>query len=158
MSENLLEGEIPTEISNMSNLEIMDLSQNKLIGSIPKFTSGSLWFLYLQQNNLSGSIPYEFPEDSLQLLDLKENKFSGKISNWMDKLSELRVLLLGGNNFEGEIPNQLCRLKKIDIMVLSRNMLNASIPYCFRNMSFGMRQYAGDDDDDDGPVLNCHLV
>ncbi|RHN58860.1 putative non-specific serine/threonine protein kinase [Medicago truncatula] len=156
MSQNILEGEIPIEISNMSSLKILDLSQNKLIGSIPKLSGLTvLRFLYLQKNNLSGSIPSELSEGSqLQLLDLRENKFSGKIPHWMDKLSELRVLLLGGNKLEGDIPIQLCRLKKIDIMDLSRNMLNASIPSCFRNMSFGMRQYV---DDDDGPTFEFSI-
>ncbi|MCI50372.1 receptor protein kinase-like protein, partial [Trifolium medium] len=36
MAENQLEGEIPIEISNMTSLKVMDLSQNKLTGSIPK--------------------------------------------------------------------------------------------------------------------------
>ncbi|GAU51044.1 hypothetical protein TSUD_411760 [Trifolium subterraneum] len=76
-------------------------------------------------------------EAQLKLLDLTDNKFSGKIPNWMDNLSELRVLLLGGNNFEGDIPTQLCMLKSITIMDLSRNMLNASIPFCFQNLPFG---------------------
>lgn len=157
MSENQLEGQIPIEISNMSNLKMLDLSQNKLIGAIPKFTAGSLRFMYLQQNDLSGFIPFELSEGSkLQLLDLRENKLSGKIPNWMDKLSELRVLLLGGNNFEGEIPIQLCWLKKIDIMDLSRNLLNASIPSCFQNMSFGMRQYVHNDDND-GPIFEIPM-
>ncbi|XP_024636129.2 receptor-like protein 15 [Medicago truncatula] len=156
MSENQLEGEIPIEISNMSSLYILDLSQNKLVGAIPKLSGLTvLRFLYLQKNNLPGSIPSELSKGSqLQLLDLRENKFSGKIPHWMDNLSELRVLLLGGNNLEGDIPIQLCRLKKIDIMDLSRNMLNASIPSCFRNMSFGMRQYV---DDDDGPTFEFSI-
>jgi hypothetical protein len=143
MGENLLEGEIPIEISNMTSLEIMDLSQNKLTGSIPYFSSlTSLSFLYLQKNDLTGSIPIELSRNShLQLLDLRENKLSGKIPNWIDKFSELRVLLLGGNNFEGDIPIQLCQLQEIYIMDLSRNMLNASIPSCFQNLSFGMKQY-----------------
>jgi hypothetical protein len=143
MAENLLEGEIPIEISNMTELTILDISENKLIGSIPYFsTLTSLRFLFLQKNNLSGSIPFELSRNSdLQILDLRENKFSGKIPNWLDKLSELRILLLGENNFEGEIPIQLCRLKKVDIMDLSHNMLNASIPSCFQNLSFGIGQY-----------------
>jgi Leucine-rich repeat (LRR) protein len=60
MGENLLEGEIPIEISNMTSLEIMDLSQNKLTGSIPYFSSlTSLNFLYLQESDFTGSIPID---------------------------------------------------------------------------------------------------
>jgi len=49
-------------------------------------------------------------------------------------------------------------------MDLSRNMLNASIPSCFRNMSFGMRQRMAvrhnvdDDDDDDRPIFEFSLL
>ncbi|XP_073225587.1 receptor-like protein 15 [Cicer arietinum] len=159
MANNLLEGEIPKKMFlNMSMLQIMDLSQNKLIGSLPKFNSlTSLRFLYLQKNYLSGSIPFELSKSSnLQLLDLRENKFYGNIPNSIDKFSELKILLLGGNNFEGEIPIQLCQLKKVDILDLSRNVFNASIPSCFQNLSFGMGQY-DDDGYDYGPVFEISM-
>ncbi|KAJ1396183.1 Leucine-rich repeat [Sesbania bispinosa] len=145
ISENQLEGEIPFGISNLT-LKMLDLSQNRLSGSVSSFNLSSMQFLYLQKNAFSGSIPFTFSQGfELVTLDLRDNNLSGSIPNWMDKLYSLRMLLLGGNNFHGHIPIQLCQLKNISIMDLSRNKINGSIPSCFNNLSFG-RIYDSDSD------------
>jgi len=136
-----LEGEIPIEFSNLVMLSVLDLSQNRLFGSISHLNPSILSFLYLQKNAFSGSIPLRFFESSsLKTLDLRDNNFSGNIPYMIDKLSELRVLSLGGNNFAGYIPIQLCQLPKITIMDLSHNKLKGSIPSCFNNISFGLEE------------------
>ena len=69
-------------------------------------------------------------------LDLRYNKFSGRIPHQVNEHSNLRVLLLRGNYLQGHIPNQLCKLEKLGILDLSHNSLNGSIPSCLGNMSF----------------------
>ncbi|KAJ1396185.1 Leucine-rich repeat [Sesbania bispinosa] len=137
MAENQLEGEIPLAISNLP-LRVLDLSQNRLSGSVSHFNLSFMHFLYLQKNAFSGSIPFTFSQGSrLVTLDLRDNNLSGSIPYWIDELSKLHVLLLGGNNFHGHIPIQLCQLKNISIVDLSRNKINGPIPSCFNNLSFG---------------------
>jgi hypothetical protein len=59
MSRNNLVGQIPSQFSNLSRLESMDLSWNQLSGEIPQDLTSltSLEWLNLSYNNLSGSIP-----------------------------------------------------------------------------------------------------
>ncbi|KAF3668745.1 hypothetical protein FXO38_06380 [Capsicum annuum] len=59
LSENLLQGEIPQNPYNLSNLVYLDLHHNQLNGSIPSTIENlsNLHFLNLSQNTLFGSIP-----------------------------------------------------------------------------------------------------
>ncbi|KAL6012156.1 hypothetical protein ACLOJK_002634 [Asimina triloba] len=52
-----LMGFIPAEISQMSGLKVLDLSQNHLTGQIPDLNVSSLQVLDLSRNNLTGEIP-----------------------------------------------------------------------------------------------------
>ncbi|XP_043817341.1 receptor-like protein 56 [Manihot esculenta] len=139
ISNNKVSGLIPRQVCNLTNLVLLDLSKNRLYGSMPScFNSSSLLFLFLQKNNLSGPIPHELLRSpNLGALDLKDNNFSGNIPSWIGQFSELHVLSLGGNALQGRIPNQLCELRNANIMDLSSNLLFGSVPACFSNISFG---------------------
>ena len=54
-------GEIPSEIENLTNLTVLDLSFNKLTGNIPPEIGNltNLTYLHLSWNNLTGEIPQE---------------------------------------------------------------------------------------------------
>ncbi|KAL5836695.1 hypothetical protein ACOSQ3_013864 [Xanthoceras sorbifolium] len=139
MSYNLLEGGVPVQLSNIKGLEVLDISKNKLSGSIASSTNlSSVRYLYMQKNALSGSIPNAFFRSSESvILDLRDNEFSGSIPNEIDDgLSNLKFLLLARNHLEGYIPHELCRLQNVRILDLSCNKLNGTIPSCFTNMSF----------------------
>ncbi|KAL5769570.1 hypothetical protein ACOSP7_013724 [Xanthoceras sorbifolium] len=139
MSNNLLEGGVPVQLSNIKGLEVLDISKNRLSGSIASSTNlSSVQYLYMQNNSLSGSIPNAFFRSSESIiLDLRDNEFSGSIPNEIDdRLSNLQFLLLAGNHLEGYIPHELCRLQNVSILDLSHNKLNGTIPSCFTNMSF----------------------
>ncbi|XP_058071096.1 cuscuta receptor 1-like [Magnolia sinica] len=138
MPENYLEGPIPAEYCNLSSLSLLDLSQNRIFGSIPSCINLSLKFLHLQGNELTGLMPNALSKiSSLVTLDVSDNYFSGNIPNWIGTLQNLRFLLLGGNNLQGHIPMQLCQLKSVSILDLSHNNLSGPIPMCFGNMTFG---------------------
>ncbi|XP_021764898.1 protein BRASSINOSTEROID INSENSITIVE 1-like [Chenopodium quinoa] len=82
MSNNELEGEIPDEISNLTNLLSLDLSRNKLTGRIPSNIGQltSLELLDLSNNHLSGVIPASLADVSfLGTLNLSNNNLSGRI-------------------------------------------------------------------------------
>ncbi|GAB4858258.1 hypothetical protein Ancab_040361 [Ancistrocladus abbreviatus] len=82
LSNNKLIGTIPDEISLLTNLQSLNLSRNHLAGPItPKL--GQLKYLEsldLSRNQLFGEIPTNFSElDFLSVLDLSYNNLSGKI-------------------------------------------------------------------------------
>ncbi|KAI9095408.1 hypothetical protein K1719_026442 [Acacia pycnantha] len=88
-------------------LKIIDFSNNILSGEIPKelFNLTEMWSLNLSQNHLTGKIPKEVGgTKSLESLDLSYNKLSGEIPSTISNLSFLNHLNLSYNNFNGQIP------------------------------------------------------
>jgi Leucine-rich repeat (LRR) protein len=83
LSCNSLSGGIPSELTELKGLRMLNLSRNYLSGGIPE-----------QIGNLS----------LLEALDLSWNKLSGPIPLSMSYLSSLNWLNLSNNNLSGEIP------------------------------------------------------
>ena len=96
LSQNELNGEIPVELGDLTNLEQLSLSQNMLSGAIPAKLGdlASLQILYLAQNELSGAIPAEMGDlASLQQLYLNGNTdLAGPLPLTLPALSQLSVL------------------------------------------------------------------
>ncbi|KAL8218444.1 hypothetical protein R6Q57_021817 [Mikania cordata] len=114
----------------------MKLASNSLSGAIPSFSGhiyGSLGWLQLNDNNLSGELP-QGPGKfmNLVMLDLGENNFSGNIPEWIgENMTGVRALRLHKNNFTGIIPHSLCKCSYLKILDLAHNNLTGSIPRCF---------------------------
>ncbi|KAK6233495.1 hypothetical protein QUC31_005901 [Theobroma cacao] len=83
LASNKLDGEIPDEITGLSELVVLNLSRNNLIGLIPK-NIGQL--------------------KQLQSVDLSYNQLSGPIPDSMADLNFLSFLNLSYNNLSGKIP------------------------------------------------------
>jgi cytoskeletal protein RodZ len=112
LSNNEFSGDLPSSW-RLRNLLYMDLGFNKLQGTIPgNWTSrmSRLKHLYLDHNNLVGSLPTEFLSiggGRLLLLELNNNQLTGEVtSDNFDGLME--VLYLHNNNFTS-IGDKVCR-------------------------------------------------
>ncbi|CAH1452511.1 unnamed protein product [Lactuca virosa] len=93
--------------NNLKLLKIINLSSNNLTGQIPyQITNLSdLVALNLSRNNLSGEIPRKIGEmKKLLTLDLSRNNFSGWIPSSMSQMSLLNDLDLSFNKLSGRIP------------------------------------------------------
>ncbi|KAJ0681441.1 putative non-specific serine/threonine protein kinase [Helianthus annuus] len=139
LSNNKLSGMLPNCLNNLDSLYILNLENNKFTGTIPA-SIGALQLLHMMSmrgNSLTGEIPLSLRNcKELQLLDLGENQLSGTIPEWMgESLSSLLVLALPSNRFHGTIPTSLCKLKKIQILDLSVNNILGNIPKCLDNFS-----------------------
>jgi uncharacterized repeat protein (TIGR01451 family) len=90
---NNLNGTIPPEIGNLSNLFKLDVSENPLSGSIPSEIGNlqSLDILYLSYTQLSGAIPPE-----------------------LGNLALLRTLRLNDTQLNGPLPQSLTNLTNLD--------------------------------------------
>uniref|UniRef100_A0A0E0JA98 Leucine-rich repeat-containing N-terminal plant-type domain-containing protein n=1 Tax=Oryza nivara TaxID=4536 RepID=A0A0E0JA98_ORYNI len=76
LCSNMFEGYIPWQLSNHSQLQLLDLADNQLV----EFANlKGLQFLKLSRNNISGSIPNDIGNmNALESLDLSCNAFSGR--------------------------------------------------------------------------------
>ncbi|CAI9753110.1 unnamed protein product [Fraxinus pennsylvanica] len=85
----------------------LDLSYNKLEGSIPK-ELGSMYYCFvlnLGHNDLSGPIPQELGGlKTVAILDLSYNKLNGTIPQSLTSLTSLGEIDMSNNNLSGMIP------------------------------------------------------
>ncbi|KAL0327411.1 UNVERIFIED_CONTAM: putative LRR receptor-like serine/threonine-protein kinase [Sesamum angustifolium] len=141
MFHNNLGGSLPLEVFTLSSLsEFLDISSNSLVGSLPSDVSGleHLVLLNLSNNKLSCAIPDSFGGlISLRELYLANNSFHGNISPSLSSLKSLEVLNLSQNDFTGEIPDFLATLPFLRNLNLSFNDFEGEVPVegVFRNGS-----------------------
>ncbi|KAJ6432394.1 hypothetical protein OIU84_019605 [Salix udensis] len=100
LSDLGLKGQFPLGIQNCTSLTGLDLSHNKLYGSIPA--------------NISKFIPY------ITNLDLSFNNFSGEIPSSLANCSFLNDLRLDNNRLTGKIPLEFGLLERIKIFTKSK--------------------------------------
>ena len=128
---NGLSGEIPAELGNLSNLQILSFSRNTLSGEIPAELGdlANLQILSLSANGLSGEIPAELGNlANLERLDLLGNGLSGEIPPELGDLANLEWLYLHRNKLTGEIPAELGDLANLQLLYLADNELSGEIP------------------------------
>ncbi|XP_057843159.1 receptor-like protein kinase 7 [Cryptomeria japonica] len=163
LGENSLYGSIADVFwKNCSQLEILNLTTNSLMGSLPDFSVlRSLQVLDLSRNNFSGKFPISVTElSNLHALDLNDNPLDaniipeeiyslkdlnilclsnislfGTISPSIGNLTELGKLELSYNNLNGTIPKEITRLSKLYQLELYNNFLAGEIPLGFGNLT-----------------------
>ena len=123
---------IPPVLSQLTQLEWLNLGSNRLTGSIPAELSQltNLISLSLPANYLSGSIPPELSQlTNLRGLNLGSNReLSGSIPIELGNLANLRTLYLASTQVSGSIPVELGQLTNLERLNLSANQLSGSIP------------------------------
>ncbi|XP_031119284.1 probable leucine-rich repeat receptor-like protein kinase At5g49770 [Ipomoea triloba] len=108
LSSMNLSGQLPGDIGGLSELQTLDLSNNK---------------------DLTGPLPPEIGNlKKLSNLNLDACGFSGEIPDTIGSLSELKYLSLNLNKFDGPIPPSLGKLSKLFWLDLADNKLTGSIP------------------------------
>ncbi|XP_059069090.1 LRR receptor-like serine/threonine-protein kinase EFR [Cryptomeria japonica] len=131
LTGNMIIGDIPLQIGNLTNLTRLGLDGNLLTSEIPSAIGmlQRLERLYLGYNNLQGNIPMEIGQlKNLGLLALLYNNISGTIPDSLAHLDQIRVLYLQGNDLTGTIPSSLCECTKLELLDLSYNKLHGRIP------------------------------
>ena len=131
LRQNQLSGEIPSELGNLANLELLSLGYNELNGEIPLELGNlaNLELLSLGYNELNGEIPLELGNlANLADLTLHENQLSGEIPPELGSLANLEGLALYRNQLSGEIPPELGNLVNLQSLLLYENQLSGEIP------------------------------
>ncbi|MFK8010445.1 MAG: fibronectin type III domain-containing protein [Marinicellaceae bacterium] len=128
---NNINGPLPAEIGDLSNLELIEINFNQLSGTIPSEIGNlsNLKDLRLVDNQLSGSIPSSIGNLSdLQILLLARNELTGPIPSSIGNLSNILILQLYTNQLEGAIPAELGNLSNAIEILLDFNQLSGDIP------------------------------
>ncbi|KAK4607794.1 hypothetical protein RGQ29_001563 [Quercus rubra] len=165
--------EFPIFLRIATNLQNLDLSNNRIHGQIPKWLGAvgrnSLFSLDLSHNFLTSidKIPWKylyfvdfrnnllrepFPmlnSLNLQYLFASNNNLTGEIPSLICNASSLEVLDLSHNNFSGTIPKCLVLSNVLSVLDLRMNSLNGTIPSTFskrnklRNINLNGNQVEG---------------
>uniref|UniRef100_A0A251UV66 Putative leucine-rich repeat domain, L domain-like protein n=1 Tax=Helianthus annuus TaxID=4232 RepID=A0A251UV66_HELAN len=144
LSGNYLEGPIPSLIGDLSELETLDLSQNRFSGEVPLglFTNLTRLEVLKLSNNifhgevLSGNLSFKL---RLSILHLDGNYFSGKIGDLDDKRSILSgpsLLDISNNFFTGSIPGWISNMSYESELVVRNNRLGGQFPCGTNSFTF----------------------
>ncbi|KAL2331297.1 hypothetical protein Fmac_018878 [Flemingia macrophylla] len=180
VSGNMFDGHIPNSIVEMSSLFGLFLRDNNFSGEIPEHIFNGctqLGYLMIDNNHLNGTIPNgigklnpavltaslnnlegaitkEFCNLSLDILDLRHNKFSGElpscftipwhylflqgnsfsgtinetlIDNSNHDIRDMQAIDLSDNKFTGTIPESMYKLKSLRFLLLAGNQLHGKL-------------------------------
>ncbi|OWM82278.1 hypothetical protein CDL15_Pgr001852 [Punica granatum] len=129
---NLLEfaGIRPEQLNRMSTRNPCNFTRVYKGVIDPTFkNNGSIIFLDISHNLLSGSIPKEIGSMYyLYVLNLGHNNISGLIPPQIGQLRNLNILDLSSNHLEGTIPQALVGCSMLTEINLSNNFLTGLIP------------------------------
>ncbi len=135
---NGLNGPIPSELGNLTNLKSLGLSTNRLSGSIPSELGNlsRLTYLNLHSNQLSGAIPSSLGNlTNLEHLLIEHNDLTGPIPSQLGNLTNLRRLFLHDNQLSGSIPPELGNLTNLQEIYLNGNQLTGCVPAALQGVS-----------------------
>lgn len=132
ISDNRLNGTIPAIPLNPA-LFLVDLSNNQLTGPFPDISGAvNLTSLNLGLNRLSGPLPAEVAlSNRLTTLIIKENLFTGNIPTEISDIRELTMFDIATNFFEGEIPESIYTLLNLSHLSVENNNLVGSLSSSF---------------------------
>ncbi|KAL5059773.1 hypothetical protein RYX36_031377, partial [Vicia faba] len=135
---NAFSSKLPKSISNLTKLNILDVSQNFFIGEFPSGLgkASRLTTLNGSSNEFSGTIPLDLGNATLlEMLDLRGSFFEGSIPKTFGSLLKLKFLGLSGNNLTGKVPGELGKLSSLEYMILGYNEFEGEIPLEFGNLT-----------------------
>ncbi|CAI9784387.1 unnamed protein product [Fraxinus pennsylvanica] len=141
LNNNHLTGEIPMSISNISQIEILNLDFNFFTGRVPKTVGNpqkldTLDISYNQLTNDPSTLELDFLISlkncsKLQNLNIRNNHFDGRLpkslalGNWSESLWHLDA---GSCGIKGPIPNEIGNLSNLIQLEMGGNELNGRIP------------------------------
>ncbi|GKV52132.1 hypothetical protein SLEP1_g58724, partial [Rubroshorea leprosula] len=125
-----LEGQLSDHISSLTELQILDLSQNPgMTGSVPASIGNlkNLTTLLLDGNELTGPIPLTLGlVQALLVVRLGNNSLSGNVPSNLNNLTNLTDLYLSNNELSGTLPN-LTGMSSLQTLDLSNNGFDTSV-------------------------------
>lgn len=110
LSENLFYGALPSHVDNAMAKKILFLHNNNFTGLIPSTLLERVQILDMRNNELYGSIPQFVDTEDISILLLRGNHLTGSIPRQLCELRNIRLLDLSDNKLNGSIPSCLHNL------------------------------------------------
>ncbi|XVE88112.1 hypothetical protein DITRI_Ditri19aG0041900 [Diplodiscus trichospermus] len=130
LTECNLVGEIPDSLGRLKKLTDLDIAINHLVGKIPSSLTEmvSVVQIELYNNSLTGELPRGFSNlTKLRLIDAAMNQLTGKIPDELTQLP-LESLNLYQNNFEGTLPPSIADSPALYELRIFQNRLTGELP------------------------------
>jgi len=129
-------GPIPSELRD-SQISFLQLSHNRLVGDLRTIPwTNTLTDLFLQVNHFDGQIPVSIAQLKLLTnIDVSHNRISGTIPTEFGSLQHLQILDIAFNNMEGQIPTVLDQCRNLKKIMLRNNSLTGTLPTTFGMMT-----------------------
>ncbi|KAM3686277.1 hypothetical protein ACJW31_11G186400 [Castanea mollissima] len=132
LANNHFNNNILSSFSGISSLKLLDLSENKLNGSlhIPAFSN--LEELYLNYNEINDFVTTTTKGSNnlpkLQVLELDRNKVNARIFKSLTTFTSLKILSMRENNLEGSFTTkELSKLNNLEQLKLDRSSIDKSL-------------------------------
>ncbi len=110
LTNNNLNGELPTSIGNLIHLKVLNLHNNTIKGNIPVSIGnlGKLISLNISLNIFQGNVPEEISKiESLEYLYIYSNDFIGFLPSKVNKLPNLKSIRMYATNMKMDTTNTL---------------------------------------------------
>ncbi|CAM0908966.1 unnamed protein product [Alopecurus aequalis] len=115
-------------LGNFTSITTIDLSNNKIGGTIPEDLPPTLQNLFLSDNQLTGSIPSSISKlTSLSAMSLNENHLDGELPDAFDPLIGLVNFDISSNNFTGVLPPSMKSLSSLTTLRIQDNQLSGTL-------------------------------
>jgi Leucine-rich repeat (LRR) protein len=107
LSNNQFSGPIPSQLTALSEMGQFDVSLNQLTGPFPDISNWpKIRMLQMSQNKLSGSLPANLGQfTQLTNLSIDNNQFSGPLPSSMSALTNMLIFNCYKNSFTGALPD-----------------------------------------------------
>ena len=147
LGDNGLIGSVPiVELMHLSQLQVLDLQQNLLTGSLPMdfgmaastHAMLSLETFRLDRNRLTGSIEglCDLSNQTIKTISLSDNRLSGSLPGCLGDLSQLQEFSVQHNRFTGTLPDELNQWTSLERLHVAYNFLEGSVPPDICEMEF----------------------
>ncbi|XP_035547277.1 receptor like protein 21-like [Juglans regia] len=127
ISNNKISGTIPRWLGNTSYFKTLIMANNDFYGQIPCELSMT-GTLDLSHNLFKGLLPFCLNLPNLEHLYLQGNKFTGSIPKVLFNSSSLLTLDIRNNKFTGVISIEIKELQQLQVLLLSGNHFTGIIP------------------------------
>ncbi len=142
LKEYDLNGTLPSTLSQLTNLQSLDLSINNLHGKLSSGSSSTLCgfrntlqILRLDQNKLSGNLPncLIWSMNQLQTLNISYNSLTGSIptTTSLSPMTSLKHLSLSYNLLQGSLPSTISLLMNLTYLGIAHNALTGTLDPIF---------------------------